>query len=142
MRDLLKWIAFFGAISLVSYTGGQASAPYLAEEYVELKNELWRYKQALAGVIRKVLELDREVKNLKKEVSEVKNNLAVAGEGTECFITASWLRIRKCPSLKCEVIGLLKKGTRIAYIDEIKTDIAWKKTVQPKEGYIASKYCR
>ena len=147
-ENILKGTLILGAISLLSYTGGQASAPYLADEYVEIKNELWKHKQALAGVIKKVLKLDSEVKELKVRVNELEKarvqtapSLSSA-DGRLCVIRASWLRVRKCPSLKCEVLGILRKGTEVVYLKTLQTDIKWRKVGEPLKGYLSAKYCK
>lgn len=144
MEEVAKGIAVLGLISLLSYTGGQASAPYMVDEFAEMKNELWRYKEALAGVVKKVVQLDSKVSNVENRLVKVEEKVAsiegkVKEEVGTCVVTSYWLRVRNCPSLKCGTIGLLRRGTMVSYVSTVD---GWRKVFGPLGGYLSAKYCK
>lgn len=144
LEGIAKGVVVLGFISLLSYTGGQASAPYMVEEYAEIKNELWRYKQALAGVIKKVIHLEQRVSEAERNITELKEATAkLEGELVEdanlCSVTVPWLRIRRCPSTECMTVGFLRRGMQVYYTETVS---GWRKVFKPLGGYVYAKYCR
>lgn len=143
IENVVKGVAVLGLVSLLSYTGGQASAPYMVEEYAQIKNELWRYKEALAGVIKKVIFLDRKVSELERRVTGLEEDVALVKEEEEerrtCTVVASWLRVRECPSTTCRIVGALRRETKVRYSATVD---GWRKMFSPTVGYVSAKYCR
>jgi len=92
-------------------------------------------KRVTAGIIRKVKELDLRVKDIEERISALERKLSADTE-EKCRITASWLRIRECPSFECKVVGLIRKGTEKEILEE---KDGWKRV---EEGWIKGEYCK
>ena len=118
----VKVVAVCGVVALLSYTAGYTSGPYTYSAYDYLA-------KSLAGVVAKVKSLERRVARLERTVYSGRSG------GTYCVVTASWLRVRKGPSIKSPVGGLLGRGIMVQVVG---SEGNWYRT---PFGYISKKYC-
>ncbi len=96
---------------------------------------------ALAGVIRKLKEVDFRTKDLNTRVGVLERKVALLAkndkrEEIKCRVVASWLRIRNEPSLSSPVTGYLKKGVVKKVLEKRK------KWYRVEEGWIYGRYCK
>ena len=126
-RKTIIFIAGFWTVSFLTGYGSAATGLIDYEEYQFLK-------KVIAGIIRKVKEIDLRLKDVEERVSRLER--LIQAEEKKCTVNASWLRVRKCPSFECKVVGLLKKGTQRKVLEEKE---GWKKI---EEGWVKAEYCK
>lgn len=98
--------------------------------------------QAVYKLIVKQKELEKRVERLEKKVRNLEirgdRNL-VKGEVPEKFVVkARALNVRKCPSILCKRIDVIKKGTVVEKLDSYK--MWYLVRYEGKEGWIHSKF--
>ena len=135
---MVRYILILIWVAVGSYFSGYAvaGAGWVTPEDITL------LKRALAGVIRKVKDLDFRVRDLEKRVEDLEARIArevspkSPKKGKKCVVTASWLRIRTGPGTKYDVVGYLRKG-RVKTM--LKTQDGW---VRVEEGWVSGKFCK
>lgn len=94
---------------------------------------------ALAGVIRKVKEIDFRMRDLETRVQSLERRVSLVKSEEvrreRCRVVASWLKIRKEPSLSSPVLGYLRRGVQKEVLERRGE---W---LRIEEGWISGKYC-
>ncbi|HIQ49152.1 MAG TPA: SH3 domain-containing protein [Aquifex aeolicus] len=101
--------------------------------------------RAVYKLIEKVSFLEKRIKKIEEEIKKL--SLKKDGEvfiemgvKSKYLVTATKLRIRRCPSFSCTVLGYFRKGD---IVEELKTFGEWKKVRSVsggKEGWVYEKY--
>jgi len=102
---------------------------------------------ALAGVIRKLKEVDFRTRDLDTRIQVLEKKVALieSGKGNEekarekegkCRVVASWLRIRSEPNTSSRVLGYLRRGVEKRILERKE---GW---IRIEEGWVSGKYCR
>lgn len=127
-------------IAIGSYITGYAvaSAGWVSSDRIR------SIELALAGVIRKLKEIDFRTKDLDTRVQalerrvsliEVEKEEKVEREEERCKVKASWLRIRSEPNTSSRILGYLRKGVEKKVLERKE---GW---IRIEEGWISGKYC-